>query len=243
MSVARARLLSRRPDPRPLQATTPAALLSALGVRGGPGLLQACVLPLLLTAALFAGPLAMWAVDWRRGRPAPAPAALPRGPLPLRNLLVAPLTEEAAFRGCLLPFLLLRGAGPVAAGALSLATFGGAHLHHLHGLVTFEGWGLAEAARAVLFQAAYTSLFGAYASFLLLRTGRLAAPVLAHAFCNLMGLPRFGHLPRYPAPVAWAFALGVAAFFGLLRPMTEPRLYGYAQGSSYVSELLAGAAL
>ena len=210
-------------------------------MRWGPSLAQACVLPLLLTAMLFAGPLAMWAVDWSRGQPATAPP-LPRGPLPLRNLLVAPLTEEAAFRGCLLPFLLLRGAGPTAAAGLSLAAFGGAHLHHLHELVAFGGWGRGEAALAVLFQAAYTSIFGAYASFLLLRTGHLAAPVLAHAFCNLMGLPRVAQLQRYPAPVAAAYALGAAAFGALLRPLTEPRLYGYPPGAGYGSVLLAGAA-
>jgi prenyl protein peptidase len=42
-----------------------------------------------------------------------------------------------------------------------------------------------------VFQLAYTTLFGAYATFLYLRTGSLLAVVLVHAFCNWMGLPRF----------------------------------------------------
>lgn len=42
-----------------------------------------------------------------------------------------------------------------------------------------------------LFQLTYTTLFGAYATFLYLRTGSLLAVVLVHAFCNWMGLPRF----------------------------------------------------
>lgn len=42
-----------------------------------------------------------------------------------------------------------------------------------------------------LFQFGYTTLFGAYAIFLYLRTGSLLAVILVHAFCNWMGLPRF----------------------------------------------------
>ena len=41
-----------------------------------------------------------------------------------------------------------------------------------------------------LFQFAYTTLFGWYANFVFVRTGSLPAVVLAHAFCNWMGLPR-----------------------------------------------------
>ncbi|KAK4396506.1 CAAX prenyl protease 2 [Sesamum angolense] len=38
-------------------------------------------------------------------------------------------------------------------------------------------------------QLGYTVIFGAYASFLLVRTGHLTAPLIAHIFCNFMGLP------------------------------------------------------
>jgi prenyl protein peptidase len=41
----------------------------------------------------------------------------------------------------------------------------------------------------VTFQLTYTTLFGAYASFLLLRTGHLTAAFVAHAFCNVMEVP------------------------------------------------------
>ena len=39
-------------------------------------------------------------------------------------------------------------------------------------------------------QFAYTTLFGWYACFVFVRTGSLPAVVLAHVFCNWMGLPR-----------------------------------------------------
>ena len=42
-----------------------------------------------------------------------------------------------------------------------------------------------------IFQFLYTSLFGTIAAFIYLRTGSLWACILAHSFCNWMGLPRF----------------------------------------------------
>jgi hypothetical protein len=39
----------------------------------------------------------------------------------------------------------------------------------------------------------YTSLFGAYSSYLFLRTGLVVGPLIAHVFCNLMGLPVAQH--------------------------------------------------
>ena len=45
-------------------------------------------------------------------------------------------------------------------------------------------------------QLTYTSLFGAYSSYLFLRTGFLIGPLLAHVFCNAMGLPDFTGGPR-----------------------------------------------
>jgi prenyl protein peptidase len=65
-----------------------------------------------------------------------------------------------------------------------------------------------------VFQFAYTTLFGWYASYLFLRTGpspllspshtltndctgSIIPPILAHIFCNYMGLP----------PIAWALSV------------------------------------
>src|ERR1700733_4712855 len=42
----------------------------------------------------------------------------------------------------------------------------------------------------LVFQFAYTTLFGAYCSFLFIRTGSLFPPLIAHSFCNVMGLPQ-----------------------------------------------------
>jgi prenyl protein peptidase len=41
-----------------------------------------------------------------------------------------------------------------------------------------------------IFQFTYTSLFGFFAAFVYIRTGNLLSVILAHSFCNWMGLPR-----------------------------------------------------
>ncbi len=51
---------------------------------------------------------------------------------------------------------------------------------------------IAQALLAVLVQLSYTSIFGAYASFIFIRGGHIAAAIAAHIFCNFMGLPNFG---------------------------------------------------
>ncbi|KAK6139920.1 hypothetical protein DH2020_026296 [Rehmannia glutinosa] len=48
---------------------------------------------------------------------------------------------------------------------------------------------LLKACQVVGLQLGYTVIFGAYASFLFVRSGHLTAPLVAHIFCNFMGLP------------------------------------------------------
>ena len=37
-----------------------------------------------------------------------------------------------------------------------------------------------------------------YSAFLFVRTGHIAAPVVAHGFCNFMGFPDFNELLNHP---------------------------------------------
>ena len=81
--------------------------------------------------------------------------------------------------------------------------FGLAHLHHLNEhIVTHQRHDQTYLAAVLtpsiilpgivraLFQLIYTSLFGFFTTFLFLRTGNLYSCILAHSFCNWMGLPR-----------------------------------------------------
>lgn len=70
--------------------------------------------------------------------------------------------------------------------------FGIAHLHHLYEFrITHSEVPFLVAIARSLFQFTYTSLFGFFAAFVFIRTGNVYTCILAHAFCNWMGLPRF----------------------------------------------------
>lgn len=74
---------------------------------------------------------------------------------------------------------------------LSPLVFGLAHVHHLYEFrITHPGVPLPAAVLRSVFQLGYTTLFGAYATFVYLRTGSLLAVFGVHVLCNSMGLPR-----------------------------------------------------
>ena len=62
-----------------------------------------------------------------------------------------------------------------------------------------------------------------------MRTGHLLPPLLAHALCNLLGLPDFGAPARSARPrlVGGCFALGIGAFAALTTADAawRPRLF------------------
>ena len=85
-----------------LQATSAHdLLLPLLGLRRK-GLLQAVIQPLLLTASLFMGPLLQSVVSGRPDGDNSVPLQT------LRNLLMAPITEEFCFRACMAPLFSLQ---------------------------------------------------------------------------------------------------------------------------------------
>ncbi|KZP08822.1 Abi-domain-containing protein [Athelia psychrophila] len=139
-----------------------------------------------------------------------------------RNLLFAPLTEEAVFRACVLAVYQLAGLGRGVSVGVSPLAFGLAHVHHAWEVWNRYGRTPTAAKRAVIastMQLSYTTLFGAYTALLFLRTGSLLPPLAAHAWCNALGLPSLGgdlasvssdvSYP-YPAPES-PFARGVPA--------------------------------
>ena len=91
----------------------------------------------------------------------------------IRNIIVAPIVEELVFRSYLLQ--PLQNCLPI----LPLF-FGLAHLHHY-----ISNRNLGD----FLLQFAYTSLFGAYSCWILVESKSLVGCILAHSFCNFMGLP------------------------------------------------------
>ena len=106
----------------------------------------------------------------------------------LRDLVLAPATEEFVFRACLLALYASAGVGAATAVWSSSAVFGLAHVHHY-----FEyrrnGVSLGGAAARVAVQFTYTAVFGAAMGALLVATRCLPGVVIAHTFANAMGLP------------------------------------------------------
>eukprot|EP00966_Prymnesium_polylepis_P307130 7097320-Prymnesium_polylepis.1 len=182
---------------------------------------RAALAPLALTMWLFLGPLLTMWLD--RDRYTPLWTQLKRqvqgehARLQLtRNLVVGPLAEEWVFRACMCPMLHAAGLSDGTSVFVAAVTFGASHIHH-----RFDGgmpW------LAVAFQFTYTSLFGAYSAYLFLRTGLVIGPLLAHAFCNSMGVPDFGGIASHPQStlVAAVYVLGLGGFIALVTVRAAP---------------------
>nr|CAD1824734.1 unnamed protein product [Ananas comosus var. bracteatus] len=106
-----------------------------------------------------------------------------------RTYVVAPLTEELVFRACMIPLLLCGGFKTYHIIFLSPVFFSLAHLNHFLELYCQRGYNFLKALLIVGVQLGYTVIFGWYAAFLFIRTGNLLSPIVAHIFCNVMGLP------------------------------------------------------
>ncbi|XP_043697765.1 CAAX prenyl protease 2 isoform X2 [Telopea speciosissima] len=140
-----------------------------------------------------------------------------------RNYFVAPLTEELVFRACMIPLLLCGEFGTYKVMLLSPIFFSLAHLNHFLELYCQQKYTFIKASMIVGLQLCYTVIFGCYASFLFMRTGHLLAPIVAHIFCNMMGLPALSR--RNKGLTSVAFVAGVAGFLWFLFPATHPDLY------------------
>ncbi len=101
------------------------------------------------------------------------------------------MTEEILYRSASIPLMLIARTPIKQTIFLSPLIFGLSHVHHLYEFrLTPPKVYVAAAYARSIFQLAYTTLFGAYATFLYVRTGSQRAVCLVHAFCNCMGLPQ-----------------------------------------------------
>ncbi|XP_059161158.1 CAAX prenyl protease 2-like [Physella acuta] len=204
-------------------------LFTWLGIRFW-GAIPALIIPLFLTMVLFLGPLSLHYLDgvFRLYLEAKYWTNSVKNYVWIRNHIVAPISEEFIFRACMLP-VLVPCLGTGWAIFLCPLFFGVAHFHHMIEKVAHGQQEVGDAFKESLFQLSYTTVFGAYSAFLFLRTGHLAAPVIAHAFCNHMGFPSFGEVMGYPQSTRYKlmalFVLGLISWLGLLYPLTTPALY------------------
>lgn len=83
--------------------------------------------------------------------------------------------------------------------------------------------------KVACFQFVYTTIFGMYSAYILLRTGHFAATFIVHAFCNHMGFPDLLEVTTYKTDkkvvISLLFLVGFVLWCLLLNPLTEPNWY------------------
>ena len=138
----------------------PLARINGGEAASGIALLRGGALAVAATSALFLGPTVQ---AWLDGvTPASAVHALwhrLRSPSGMRDLLVAPVTEEVVFRGGACAVMARAGWSRAAVTYLSPLGFGVAHLHHLIE-ARRRGVPLARAVLSAAAQLSYTTVFG-----------------------------------------------------------------------------------
>ncbi|OMO68311.1 CAAX amino terminal protease [Corchorus olitorius] len=227
----------------PIRSMEASYLFGVYGIRSD-HLWQAVVFPLFLTSLMYAGSMMFKSMSlvnrWKEHRNQDGQMffdcvknilqSFPGKMLSVtsdilfwRNLIVAPLTEELVFRACMIPLLLCGGFRAYNVIFLCPTFFSLAHLNHMREVYSRHNYSLLKASMVIGLQLGYTVIFGSYASFLFIRTGNIVAPLVAHAFCNYMGLPVL--FVQRKGLVTVAFIAGVISFVWLLFPITRPDLY------------------
>jgi prenyl protein peptidase len=141
----------------------------------------------------------------------------------MRNYIVAPLTEEIVFRGCIVPPLLASGMSPLKVSLVAPLFFGIAHVHHAMTRI-FKGERLSSVVLITTFQFLYTSLFGSYVSYAFIRSGSILAITFSHSYCNWMGLPDLSFIKnnrhplfQYRMIIFPTYVLGIVLFWYMFR--------------------------
>ncbi|VDM42168.1 unnamed protein product [Toxocara canis] len=173
------------------------------------GALSAVVIPACLTSVCYLGTWVMTYIDghigslfdlsqWRNNF-----SSL----IWIRDTIMAPLTEELAFRACTTT-LVLQCVSPMLAVFIAPLPFALSHLHHV-----FDDMKRGQTRQQAV-----------------LRRGNILAPIISHSICNNMGLPLFEYIDQYPKratrTLLWcSYIFGFAAWVCLLMPLTDANLY------------------
>jgi prenyl protein peptidase len=133
----------------------------------------------------------------------------------LRNYIMGPITEELVFRCSIITVLQTTGMSDISIIWISPMFFGFAHAHHAF-LRYVQGLSLVMVLLQTIFQFAYTTIFGMYASYVYLRTKSVLAVCVCHAFCNVMGLPDLNFFRPSSPYYSSRYVLSVLLFTGIV---------------------------
>lgn len=141
--------------------------------------------------------------------------------------MIAPFCEEFTFRACMMPIMLQSFSIPNAC-IISSLFFGIGHFHHIYSRLK-NGLELESAILVSMFQFLYTTVFGIYSAFLFASTGHFIAPLLAHSFCNFMGVPDIQELFEYEGIkrtiLISCYFIGLFLWIYLLKNAFQPLFY------------------
>ena len=132
----------------------------------------------------------------------------------LRDIVIAPMTEEVVFRGCLAAPLLSSNFSVIQATFIAPLFFGTAHIHHLI-LKLRSGIPLKKAILISLVQFTYTYLFGAYSTYAFIKTGSIVGVSLSHTFCNFMGLPNLSFIKPWSKLYRYRWLISTGLFISI----------------------------
>lgn len=145
----------------------------------------------------------------------------------LRTLVIAPFCEEFTFRACMMPILLQSFSLPISC-VISSLLFGIGHFHHIYSRLK-SGFDLKPAIIVSFFQFSYTTIFGIYSAYLFASTGHFIAPLLAHSFCNFMGVPDIQELLENDGLkrklLISCYFIGLFGWIFLIRTAFQPDFY------------------
>jgi prenyl protein peptidase len=142
--------------------------------------LQSIKLAIIPILVLFSGPILMDFDNLRK---------VDFDILFIRDVLVAPIIEELVFRVCSVSLLKTARISDFWAVVVCPLFFGFAHLHHF--IESEKRIGFKRALIKVLVQFAYTTIFGIYMTFVLLKTRNVIGCCVGHMLCNYIGFPDF----------------------------------------------------
>ncbi|MCP9256889.1 CAAX prenyl protease 2 [Dirofilaria immitis] len=182
--------------------------LSVMGIHAR-GIYSACLIPTLLTCICYLGNWVMMYIDnnfWSLFHL----DELKRNfgnIIWIRDVLLAPVTEELAFRACASTLILQCLPSTVTIFVAPLP-FALSHLHHIFDDMR-KGYTKYEAIN---------------------RRGHILAPIVSHSVCNNMGLPLLSLIEAYPKrstrALLWlSYLFGFVLWLWMLKPLTDSKLY------------------
>ncbi|ETO34295.1 hypothetical protein RFI_02806 [Reticulomyxa filosa] len=149
----------------------------------------------------------------------------------IRGFIIGPAAEEWIYRCCICSVLLNSGFNQAFSIIISPILFGLSHAHHFYyqysTVHAAEEKNIRKIFLSVLLQLTYTSIFGGVAAIIFAKTRNCFAPVVMHAMCNYMSLPRFSWV-RFKSQKDYlncaAYVFGLFSFLFLLFSL-DPRTF------------------